>query len=105
MTNGLSPRGGPLRATPEGGDTGRATPAAEAPLESEIEDAVERLSEKWAQAAATQRTASAPGLVVQSLAPGRKHAVAVEIRRRPRGRDRPGGPEGDKPTDAGGEPE
>jgi len=103
MTDGASPEGGPDPAAPEG--DGTAAPVAEPPSEREIEDAVERLSEKWARAAAVQRFGAAPGLVVQSLAPGRKHAVAVEIRRRPRGRSGPGAPQRGGPAGAKGEPE
>lgn len=107
MTDGLSRRGGQTGAARGSDDKDRTTPDAstQGPSESEIEDAVERLSEKWAHAAAAQRSGAAPGLVVQSLAPGRKRAVTVEVKRppRPRGPSKSGEPGQDGPATPKGE--
>jgi hypothetical protein len=53
------------------------------PTNMEIESAVERLGPNWTPAAARLRTGG-PSHIFQSLAHGRSHVVALEIKRSPR---------------------
>ncbi|MFI4989021.1 MAG: hypothetical protein ACHQF3_16465 [Alphaproteobacteria bacterium] len=59
------------------------------PSDAEVADAAERLSVSWARTTARPRSAG-PGQILQSLAHGRSHVVALEIKRttRPRGGSR-----------------
>ena len=58
---------------------------AAVPTDAEVAAEAERLELSWARPAARSRSA-APGQILQSLAHGRSHMVALEIKRAPRRR-------------------
>ncbi len=62
-------------------DKKEARKTAAVPTDAEVAAEAERLELSWGRPAARPRSSAAPGRILQSLAHGRSHVVALEIKR------------------------